>query len=208
MITTVERFSWVRSNRWWLIGLPIALVLAVGSAAYRVNDLWYENGWHHELATVDQGKFVSTKHTVYGFDEKPKPVGMRMRLGAVTRTDAMYDGLGESLPLPAGMVGVKLWLDFRAVGGKPAPYCTVYILDRAGNRYEVEELDGGSNPCPPPGGSPDDPKAPSSWTRSVSAALPKSAKVTDVWVGVSWPDYIRFRLTTPQRAGTLKVEAD
>jgi len=207
-MTTDERGSWARRNRWWLIALPIALVLAVGSAAYRVNDLWYANGWHHELATVDQGRFSSTKHTVYGFDEKPKSVGLRMRLASVTGTDAMYDGLGESLPLPTGMSGVKLRLDFRAMGGKPAPHCTVYILDSAGNRYEVEELDGGSNPCPPPGGSPDDPNAPPSWTRTVSAALPRSATVTDVWVGVSWPDYIRFHLTKPQRAGTLKVEAD
>ncbi len=199
---TEER--WLRRHRWWLLGLPMALVLALLSASYRVNDLWYENGWHREIATVGQGRFLTTHHTVYGFDEKPKSVGLRMRLGAVSATDAMYDGLGTAQPLPSGMVGVKVTLDFRAVRGRPAPYCTVYVVDRDGNRYEVEELDGGSNPCPPPGVSPDDAKAPAAWTRTVSAPVPKSAVVTDVWVGVSWPGYIRFHLTKPQRAGTLE----
>jgi hypothetical protein len=203
MTVEQDRRGWWRRHRWWLAALPIALVLAVASAGYRVNDLWYENGWHREVAAVDQGRFVTTRHTVYVFDSKPKQVGLRMRLGRMATVPEMRDGLGYDLKLPKDMVSLGLRLDFRAVQGKPAPYCTAYVVDSGGNRYEVEELDSGTNPCPPPGVSPEASSAPPRWSRYVSAAVPRSAVITDVWVGVSWPRYVRFHLTNPGRAADL-----
>lgn len=191
--------GWLRRNRWWLLALPVALALAAASAAYRVNDFWWQNGWHRAVTTVDQGEFVTTRATVYSFDEKPKPVDLRVRLASVTRTNEMRNWLGEPLPLPGSAVGVRLQLDFQAVKGKPAPYCTVFVVDSDGNRYEVEELDSGSNPCPPPGVSPDAATAPSTWSRTVAAAVPKRTKVAHVWLGVTWPDYVRFDLKPSPR---------
>jgi hypothetical protein len=199
---TADR-DWLRRNRWWLAALPFVLVLALASAAYRVNDLWYQNGWHREVVAVDQGRFVTTEHTAYSFEDKPKPVWVRMRLGPISTVPTMSNELGEKFPVPPGTVGVKLRLDFEAVKGKPAPYCTAYVLDTEGNRYPVEELDGGSNPCPPPGVSPDEPTAPKKWSRVLVAAVPSSARVSDVWVGVSWPEYVRFHLPQPRRAADL-----
>ena len=187
--------GWLRRNRWWLLALPIALAVALASAAYRVNDFWYENGWHDEIASVRQGRFVTTQHTVYSLDQKPERVDLRMRLGAVGSTDEWHDGLGTARTMPPKAVGVKVRLDFQAVKGKPAPYCEVFVVDTEGNRYPVEELDAGSNPCPPPGGSPDDPTAPKTWSRVVGAAVPKTARVNAVRVGVSWPGYVTFRLS-------------
>jgi hypothetical protein len=193
--------GWLRRNRWWLLSLPLALALALASAAYRVNDFWYENGWHHEIASVPQGRFVTTRHTVYSLDQKPKRVDLRVRLGAVGLSEDVRDRMGGDRPLPHDAVGVKVRLDFQAVAGKPAPYCEAFVVDTEGNRYPVEELDGGSNPCPPPGGSPDDPTAPRSWSRVVAAAVPKTARVEAVQVGVSWPGYLMFHLSdTEQRA--------
>lgn len=191
--------GWLRRNRWWLVALPFAVVLALASASYRVNDFWYENGWHRVDATVDQGRFVTTHATVYSFDEKPKPVDLRVRLGSVSRTDQMRDDFGNALPMPRSAVGVQLRLDFEAVKGKPAPYCTVYVVDTDGNRYEVAVLDSGSNPCPPPGYSDGDTHAPKKWSRIVAATLPKQATAEYVWLGVSWPDYVRFRVTEQPR---------
>ncbi len=196
---TNRRQTWLRRNRWWLLALPAALALALASAAYRVNDFWYENGWHRELVSAPQGRFVTTHHTVYSLDQKPRRADLRMRLGAIAASDVMRDSLGAELPMPPGAVGVKLRLDFHAVGGKPAPYCTVYVLDDRGERYPVEELDGGTNPCPPPGGSPDDPTAPRSWSRSLVAVVPKTARVDAVRVGVSWPDYVTFRTSRAEQ---------
>jgi hypothetical protein len=207
-MTDGNQRGWWGRNRWWLLALPVALVCALASASYRVNDLWYENGWHREVAAVGQGSFVTTRHPVYDFEAEPKEGGprqvdLRMRLGRMAPVPSMRDGLGYDLELPKDMVSLGLRLDFQAVKGKPAPYCTVYVVDSRGNRYEVEELDSGSNPCPPPGGSPEDSSAPRQWSRYLSAAVPRSAVVTDVWVGVSWPGYVRFQLRHPGRAGNL-----
>ncbi|HUP99477.1 MAG TPA: hypothetical protein VM093_03370 [Aeromicrobium sp.] len=204
---TAAARGWLRRNRWWLIALPLALAVALASAAYRVNDFWWENGWHRADATVDQGTFVTTRATVYSFDDKPRRVGLRVRLGEVTRTGEMRNPLGEALPLPPSATGVRLRLDFEAVKGKPAPYCTVYVVDTGGSRYEAQPLDSGSNPCPPPGGSPEDSSAPKTWSRIVAAAVPKRAKVEYVWVGVSWPDYVRFRISPSRRAIDLPHDA-
>ena len=79
MSARVEDCGWLRRNRWWLLALPVALALALASAAYRINDLWFENGWHRVDATVEQGRFVTTRATVYSFDEKPTPADLRVR---------------------------------------------------------------------------------------------------------------------------------
>lgn len=191
--------GWLRRNRCWLVALPVALGLALASAAYRVNDFWYENGWHREIASVQQGRFVTTRDTVYSLDEKPKRVDLRMRLGGVGSADVLRDSLGQERSMPPGAVGVKLRLDFQAVGGKPASYCEVYVVDTDGSRYPVEAIDGGSNPCPPSGGSPDDATAPKSWSRVVAAAVPKTARIEAVRVGVSWPGYLTFRISPAEQ---------
>lgn len=201
--TTSRRSGWLRRNRWWLLTLPVALGLALASAAYRVNDFWYENGWHRVDATVDQGKFVTTHATVYSFDEKPKPTDLRVRLASVRRGGGLQDDLGSGLDMPPNVVGVQLRLDFQAVKGQPAPYCTVFVVDAHGNRYSVSSADGGTNPCPQPGFMSGDTNAPKRWSRAVVAAVPKHATVEYVWVGVTWPDYVRFKLDPPRKAMDL-----
>lgn len=191
---TTKGRRWLARNGWWLVALPVVLVLALASAAYRVNDFWYENGWHREIASVPAGEFVTARHTVYGFDQRPKDVGMRMRVGAVGLTTELRDGLGNARTMPAYARGAKLRLDFQAVDGKPAPYCEVYVIDADGSWYAAEELDAGTNPCPPPGGSPSDRTAPQSWSRLVVAALPKTARPVAVRVGVTRPGYVTFRI--------------
>lgn len=195
--------GWLRRNRGWLVALPVALALALASAAYRVNDLWYENGWHRVDATVDEGEFVTTRALVYSFDEQPKRADLRVRLGSVRRGDDLRDTLGGELDMPPGLVGVQLGLDFEAVKGRPAPYCTVFVVDEAGNRYPAAPIDGGTNPCPPPGFSYGDSTAPQRWSRLVSAAVPKKAVVREVWLGITWPDYVRMTVATPRPAADL-----
>jgi hypothetical protein len=135
---------------------------------------------------------------------KPEPADLRVRLRSVTRNDDIRDSFGNALAMPSGAVGIQLRLDFEAVKGKPAPYCTVYVVDTDGNRYEVSVIDGGTNPCPPPGFISGDTTAPKSWSRTVAAAVPKRATVQYVWVGVTWPDYVRFR-TDERRAVDFPV---
>ena len=207
MSVGVEERGWLRRNRWWLLALPVALALALASAAYRVNDFWFENGWHRVDATVEQGQFVTTRATVYSFDEKPTPADLRVRLGSVSSSAMLQDSLGSELPMPAGAVAVQVRLDFRAVKGKPAPYCTVFVVDDEGNRYAVTAIDGGTNPCPPPGFSYGDTTAPERWSRTVSAAVPKDVTVREVRLGITWPDYVRMTLTNPQRAADLPAGA-
>lgn len=195
--------GWLRRNRWWLLALPVALALALASAAYRVNDFWYENDWHRVDATVEQGQFVTTRAVVHSFDQPPAPAALRVRLGDVASSAVVRDTLGSDLPVPAGAVGVQVRLDFRAVDGKPAPYCTVFIVDDQRNRYSVSPVDEGTNPCPPPGHSFGDTTAPERWSRLVSAAVPKGATVQEVWLGVTWPDYVRLKIRNPRTASDL-----
>lgn len=195
--------SWLRRNRWWLLALPMALALALASGAYRVMDFWYEDGWHRVDATVEQGEFVTTHATVYTFDKKPEPAALRVRLASVHRGGDPQTSLGYGLDMPPDAVGVQLRLDFEAVQEKPAPYCTVFVVDADGNRYSVAPNDGGTNPCPHPGFMSGDTTAPETWSRTVVAVVPKHATVEYVWVGVTWPDYVRFRLEPPRRATEL-----
>lgn len=191
--------TWLRRNRWWLLALPLAVVLAVASAGYRVDDFWWSNGWHRAEAVAPVGRYATLRATVYSFDQKPAPVTMNVRLGSVTRIDGRPG---------SPRVGARLRLDFRAVDGKPAPYCTVFVVDTDGNRYDVIMLDDGSNPCPPPDGSPDDATAPARWSRDVAAAVPRKAKVASVWIGVTKPGYARFDLDPPRRAEDLPASKD
>ena len=106
--------SWWRENRWWLPALPFALAGLLLASSYNVKDYWYDNGLHHELASADQGTFVSAT------DHYDDPLGPTSRTYSVRwpgseSTEAYPDEeYGDPGPLPEGTDAVVVHLDWKA----------------------------------------------------------------------------------------------
>jgi hypothetical protein len=198
--------SWWRENRFWLPALPIALAGLMLASSYNVKDYWYDNGLHHELATADQGTFVSTTEP---YDDALGPTSRTysVRLAALGSTDVYpneEDG-GPGRP-PEGAGAVVVHLDWKAPGDQVLRGCTVSVVDDQGRRYDVDRATF-SNPCTPEdhagphdpfsntgerGTVPEGEDRPATWSTASVILVPPGREITQVLVWWQVPGYVRL----------------
>jgi hypothetical protein len=201
---------WLRSNRWWLVVLPLALALMLGASAYRVRTFWWESGLHREAAVSRPGDFV---RVVDDFDDALGPTRRtyEVRAERLEKLPEIPQDFGDPEPLPADTVAYRVPLDFRAAPDQDLNYCKVVLVDDAGRRFggDTSDVLDQVNLCLPEGhGGPETPllkgskrgvvppgeERPESWSVEPIVLVPEGARPTSVWVSFSPPEYVRLPL--------------
>jgi hypothetical protein len=204
--------SWLRRNRWGLIGLPFALTAALVGSSDRVKLYFWDedlNRPHHAA----QGEWLTFEDT-YNDAEGEHPMRVKVRLEGVTEATAPWASASE-LELPDGAQAVKVTLDFEADPDLPLAGCHLAVLDAAGTRYEYLQAIGMTqpySPCVPPdtpgpdydlgqideGRAPDDtPPRPETWSTSPVISLPAGVTIDEVALWWELPDYASFAVAKP-----------
>lgn len=204
--------SWWRSNRWWLLALPLALVLMLAASSWRIETFWWESGYHRAVASAEVGDFVDVHETgIDGLGDFPRD--FRVRLVGVAPVEQFEPRLSATVSeLPDGMAAYAVELDFEADPDQVMPHCQIILIDEDGVRYGNDRIDpmGAVYRCSPeahpgPLGAlfADDAREPAapgterppSWTTAPLVLAPAGVRITEVWLGYDHPEFVRFRLT-------------
>lgn len=210
MVTSKD---WLRANRIWLPLVPVALVLMLVGSSYRVNTLWWENGFHDSLGEAPAGKTLRVR------DDFKDAVGettrtFEVRYVGMRQVDEIdLDGEWEPAPVPPGMVAYAVRLEFQATPDQDLNNCQVSLIDSEGRLFggnSVEEKVDNDNPCVPaktPG--PTHPTVrgdqrgvlpiqtgprPERWTVAPIVLVAKGAKIEKVRLAWDWPEFVTLRV--------------
>jgi len=204
--------SWLRRNRWGLLALPVAAVLAVGANAQRLHDYWWTVDLRNAAATGSQGDWVTwTDDFTDALGDGTRTFRVKVsRTESTVDSDAMSD-VAADLELPPDLTGARVTMDFEAAADQVLFGCRMALLDDAGNRYVYQPIVNGltqpMHPCVPedqPGPVPSisagEPRTaiygerPPQWTTQAVVVVPRSAKITRVLLWWEQPDYLEVRL--------------
>lgn len=203
---------WWRENRWWLLALPVAVIVLGAGSAYNVKHWWYDGGLHHEIAAGGPGAFVSAT------DPYRDPLGatsrtFRVRLASVEETASFPHDSADDTAVPhEGLTAWRVSLDWEADPDQVLRFCTVSLLDDQGRRYDTDDqTDAGStdllNPCTPAdhggpyaperkdqerGEVPEGEARPPSWSTEPVILVPEGRRVTQVLVWWAVPEYVQL----------------
>jgi hypothetical protein len=199
------RRGWWRENRWWLPALPVALAAMLAASAYNVRDSWYYTGFHHELASADQGEFVQVTQ---GYEDAEGQTSrtFRVRLDGFTYRTTYQLTVDGPEQVKVGQQALVVHLDWEADPDQAIRTCMVTLVDDEGRRYE--EVAGTYQPdqCTPEGrGGPepaqfkgdergaipsDELPRPPVWSTDPVFLLPGDVRITQVWLTWGQPDYV------------------
>jgi hypothetical protein len=200
--------SWLRRNRWGLVALPVAAVLAVGANAQRVHGYWWDKDLRHAAATGGRDEWVTWSGE---FSDALGPSTRTFRV-KVTSTEPPAPGDAAKLKLASDLTGIRVTMDFEAAPDQVLSGCRLALLDAEGNRYlyrpMVNKLKQDLWPCVPedsPGPAPSitageapvalsDEERPPSWTTEPVVVVPRAAKITQVLLWWEEPDYLAVQL--------------
>jgi hypothetical protein len=206
------RRGWLRANRWWLLVLPVALVLAAAASSYRVRTFWYDDGFHHRTATAKPGGFVRVvNHFEDGVGKTERT--FRVRASGLTELNQVPDSLEETgKPVPRGTTAYGVDLELEAAPDQDLNYCRVVLVDRDGRKFGGLDTDlfGQANMCVPedtPGPNTplskgekrgvleegEDPRPPS-WSVEPVVLVPRGADIREVRISFTPPEYVGLPL--------------
>jgi hypothetical protein len=203
----------LRRNRWGLLALPVAAVLAVGVNSQRLQDYWWDRDLRHAAATGGQNEWVTWS------DSFSDATGEATRTFRVKVTGAEPTDIAEAasepeeLELPSDVTGMRIEMEFEAAPDQVLFGCRLALLDDDGNRYVYRPGLGGvmqdSWPCVPgdhPGPQPSinagEPRKvllaggerPPQWRTRPVVVVPRNAKITQVLLWWEQPDYLAVEL--------------
>ncbi|MGH3643883.1 MAG: hypothetical protein ACRDUX_33230 [Mycobacterium sp.] len=194
--------SWLRRNRWGLLALPVAVALAVGANAQRLQDYWWDQDLRQPAATGRLDEWVTWTDSFSDATGESTRT-LRVKVTGVAATD---------LELPSDLVGERVALDFAAEPDQVLSGCRLALLDGDGNRYvydpTINEVSQDIWPCVPgnhPGPAPSiaagQPRTvapgeerPPSWTAQPVLVVPRNAKITQVLLWWEEPEYLAVQL--------------
>jgi hypothetical protein len=196
--------SWLRRNRWGLLGLPFALVAALVGSSDRVQLYFWDEGLH-QPQSARQSEWLTFRDT-YTDGEGEHPLQVKVRLEGVTEATALWQS-SDDLELPPGARAVKVSLGFEADPKLPLNSCKLAVRDADGTRYEyLSSFDSAQplSPCVPPDtpgpnrslgdidknrDTSDEPVRPATWTVDPVIVLPADVTIEDVVLWWDLPDY-------------------
>lgn len=206
------RPGWLRVNRWWLLALPLTLVLSAAASAYHVRTFWYDEGFHHRTATAEPGEPVRVvNHFEDGIGKTTRT--FRIRATGLTELNQVPDSLEETgKPVPKGATAYGVDLELTADPDQDLNYCRVVLVDSDGRKYGGLDTDlfGQSNMCVPedtPGPNPplskgdkrgqlddgEDPRPPS-WSVEPVVLVPPGVDIRAVQISFTPPEYVELPL--------------
>lgn len=142
--------TWWRRNRWALLALPFALLLAAAAAGDRIGAFWWQSGLHQGVR-AGVGETLDYRFTRDDADgEHPVEVGIAVE-SVVETTTGWRD---EQLTLPPGAKALRVTLRFTADPRAVLRDCTIALRAADGTRYDYTADMGGAFqpywPCVPP----------------------------------------------------------
>ncbi|MEI2821312.1 MAG: hypothetical protein V9E81_14385 [Marmoricola sp.] len=151
-MTATNRPSWAQRNKWGLILLLPALVLALAAASSRVQLFWWGADLHQPISGT-QGRplvLTDTFHAPEGFFKR----SVEVTLQGVSPGQAPLTSLGKPVDTPSGSKWVSVALHIKADPKSPLSVCQVALRDGQGRQadYDPTLLGMGtlrSSPCVP-----------------------------------------------------------
>lgn len=125
--------SWWRRNRLGLALLPVALAVALAAGSSRVQEYWWDCGFH-EPASVRDG--VAELVDEYDDGHLAYPIEARYSVASFAPVDI---ALSSGDPLPAGLRAWRLRLDVEADPSVALRGCSVAVLDTAGALHASDD---------------------------------------------------------------------
>lgn len=132
--------TWLRRNRWGLILLPVALLLAVAASSSRLVHFWLP----YVASDVTTGGVGEKVHLSQEWLDR---LGRHQRdvdvtITGVERTDVIRDWDGEDVP-GEGPKGTTLWRVSMTLAAEPDQVlrgCVVEIEDTQGRRFQYDSM--------------------------------------------------------------------
>lgn len=201
-----------RRHRASLLGIPLALVIALLASGERIGGTWDVAGPRDPVA-VDAAGWARIHGQALEGDEV-RTVPLEVRLDRVHQVDGYARTVSEpplEVTLPEDAVMWQVHLSFRADPAHPVQLCQVRLTDTAGRHYlpgqrGVVDGDLDTTPCLLPGrpgpreigGAPADVEflgerpRPLSWSRYVSFVMPADQQPETVEVWFQFPEAAVF----------------
>jgi hypothetical protein len=180
--------GWWRRNRWGLLLLVPALVLALYSPAKDAYDRYWE-GQPHQPVSAAPGGWVS-----YG--------DARMRLVALAVDTSLKDFLGEPLDLADGAQAWRATVGFDTPDSKKLIGCQLYLEAGNGDTFAASPSELANYDLPLPGCAPDEtlgasPSPSGAYQTTAYFVLPPNVRPTALRVVLSAKLPAYARLTPP-----------
>ena len=204
--------GWWRRNRWALLALPFALVLALVAAGDRVNTLWWQQDLRRPVTAGTDGA-VELHQRIYDGQGGTLPIDVQVRLDGVDDPTTLPD----RMTLPPGTRAVQVDLTLSADPDVVLRGCSLAVRDADGTRYDYIPSGWGASqsafhcvskdaPGPrPPMGDLDDvvtdrdalPR-PQTWSVSRVVVLPDEVQVAEVVLWWQKPYYVLLEVPGEQ----------
>ncbi|MFC7485967.1 hypothetical protein ACOCJ7_05515 [Knoellia sp. CPCC 206453] len=203
-----------RPSRWWIAGVPVAIVTMLAATGYRVPVFWYQSGLHHEIASAEPEQWAQVNEPFTDArGDTTRDYSVRFA-GLGSAGPAYEDRIGDEVTLADGMVAQVVTLDFRAAPEQPLKGCALTLIDDQGREFRVghsfdaigpnvtncvpEETPGPSQPILahqqrgvlPKGEQP----RPREWSTSPAIAVPRDARFVELRISFEEPDYVTLKL--------------
>lgn len=202
--------SWWRANRWWLLALPVAVLVAAATSSYHVREWWWDNGLHHRVATGERGEPLAV---TLPYDDALGPTSRSFTVELVAvEPSATYPFQGEDEPAAPqdGVEAVALTLDWAAEPDQVLRGCRLSVVDDEGRRYDVDTGDVPYACVPEGAGGPEQPlsrdgvrgqvpgsedERPATWSTSPLVLVPEGTELMRVLVWWGTPDYAELSVS-------------
>ena len=169
--------TWWKRNRAWLIALPLVLALLVLATSSRYFGNWRHQAYRERVVEAAPGKAVKVDLSLGDGRER-----FTVKLDGIEERDTVPAGWGDPEPLPKGLTGWVVTLDFSDAVQDDIASCNVILVDEEGTRYGEESSDPWDqfSLCAPADDELDEEAT--SWTATPFVVAPEGVEVTEVWL--------------------------
>lgn len=184
--------AWWRRNRWWLVVMPVTMLLMLGASSFRIREYWWDTDYRSPIAVADEGEWLRMNDTAAEFGGTGTKRDFRVRLLAVERTDEARLG-DTSQPLPDG---VAAWsFDFEIDPTDPEQFlgCSLVLVDADGRRYGGPGGPTRPTPCADVSAI-EGPDGSGTFVSRSYGVVPEGTEITQAWLTFETPKYLAFRL--------------
>lgn len=129
------RQSWWRRERIAIVLLPVVLVAAVAATSSRVDEYWWQKGFHEQAPRDDRGVVSVDVDFDDGFLKYPIRADISLvSAERVTEVPGAY----QAMRLPTGASLWEVRLRWKADPDVSLTGCSIALVDDDGNRYDID----------------------------------------------------------------------
>ncbi len=132
--------GWWERNKWGLILLPVAIIVAVAASSWAMVTFWYGDG-PHDVTAAKVGESVDFRQDWQDFNGKhTREVTVTVTGIAPTTVVENYDGEDEEAVTPGGTTLWRVSMDLSADPEQILVGCHVDVIDTEGREFSFESI--------------------------------------------------------------------